>query len=171
MKTRMAFLLLLASGLIGLTSGCAGYRLGSMLPEDIKTVYVPSFLNETSEPLIEIECHRAIIEEIQRDGTLRIADERDADAIVRVTLRGYRIEPVVYDTRSRSNVRQYRIRITARLLMTRRADDSVIVERPTVRGEGVFTVAGDLSSSKLIGLPVAAADVARKLVQQMVEAW
>lgn len=170
MKTKISRLLL-ALGLVGLSSGCAGYRLGSMLPEDIKTVNVPSFVNETSEPLIEIDCHRAMIEELQRDGTLRVADAESADAIVRVKLRDYKLEPAVYDTRSRSNVRQYRIRITASLVMTRRVDDSVIVERPAVRGEGVFNVAGDLSSSKLIGLPVAADDVARKLVQQMVEAW
>ena len=170
MKTRSA-LLLLALGWVALSSGCAGYRLGSMLPEDIKTVHVPSFVNETSEPLIEIDCHRAMIEELQRDGTLRVADEENADAIVRVKLRDYKLEPVVYDTRSRSNVRQYRIRITANLVMTRRVDDSVIVERPSVRSEGVFNVSGDLSSSKLIGLPVAAADLARKLVQHMVEAW
>ncbi|HMP74858.1 MAG TPA: LptE family protein [Kiritimatiellia bacterium] len=158
-------------GLLLASSGCAGYRLGSMLPDDIKTVYVPSFLNETSEPLIEIDCQRAVIEELQRDGSLQIADEASADSIVRVRLREYRLEPVVFDTTSRSNVRQYRIRLTAAIVMTRRVDDTVIVERPAVRGEGVFTVAGDLSSSKLTGLPVAAADLARNIVQQMVEAW
>jgi hypothetical protein len=151
--------------------GCAGYKLGSMLPDDIRTVHVPSFVNETSEPLIEIECQRAMIEELQRDGSLRIADESAADAIVRVRLREYRLEPVVYDTIDRSNVRQYRIKLAASLMMTRSANDQVIVERPVVRGEGVFNVTGDLSSSKLAGLPVAAADLARNLVQQIVEAW
>lgn len=170
MRTKWLALLSVAVLAIGLT-GCAGYRLGSMLPTDIETVYVPSILNETSEPLIEIETTRAVIEQIQRDGSLRIAAEDTADAIVRIRIREYRIEPVAFDTTRRSDVRQYRIRMTASLLMTRRADDSVIVERPAVRGEGVFNMAGDLSSSKLIGLPVAAEDLATKLVQQMVEAW
>jgi hypothetical protein len=151
--------------------GCAGYKLGSMLPDDIRAVHVPSLVNETSEPLIEIECQRAVIEELQRDGSLRIADESTADAIVRVRLREYRLEPVVFDTIDRSNVRQYRIKLAASLVMTRSANDQVIVERPVVRGEGVFNVTGDLSSSKLAGLPVAAADLARNLVQQIVEAW
>lgn len=170
MKIRTLALMALVGALLG-SIGCAGYRLGSMLPPDIKSVYVPSFANETSEPLIEIECQRAVIEAIQRDGSLKVGDEGTADAIVRVRLREYKIEPVVYDTTRRSDVRQYRIKIAASLLMTRRADDTVIVERPTVRGEGVFNVAGDLSSSKLVGLPVAADDLAQKLVQQIVEAW
>lgn len=172
MKAISALLLavLIAASMLGAT-GCAGYKLGSMLPADVKTVYVPSFINETTEPLIEVECLRAVMEELQRDGSLRIADEENADAIVRVRLREYRLEPVVFDTTNRSNVRQYRIKLAASLVMTRRSNDSVIVERPIVRGEGVFNVLGDLSSSKLTGLPVAAADLARNLVQQMVEAW
>ncbi|MBW7908109.1 MAG: hypothetical protein H3C50_04205 [Kiritimatiellae bacterium] len=170
MKTKLLGLFALIALLLG-SIGCVGYRLGSMLPPDIQTVYIPSFLNETSEPLIEVECHRATVEALQRDGSLRIGDEETSDAIARIRLREYRIEPVVYDTTSRSNVKQYRIKMSASLVMTRRADDKVIVERPTVRGEGVFNVAGDLSSSKLIGLPVAAEDLARNIVQQMVEAW
>lgn len=158
-------------GLLLVSTGCAGYRLGSMLPDDIQTVYIPSFINETSEPLIEIDCQRGLVEALQRDGSLRIASEESADAIARVVLRSYTLEPTVYDTTRRSDVQQYRIRITARLLMTRRADDSVIVERPSVQGEGVFIVSGDLSSSKRLGLPVAATDLGNKLVQQMVEAW
>lgn len=162
---------ILALFAVAISSGCAGYRLGSMLPPDIKTVYVPSFKNETSEPLIETECHRAVIEELQRDGSLKIADEETADAILRVRIRDYRLEPVVFDPQNRSNVRQYRIKLTASMMMTRRETDQVIVERPAVRGEGVFNVTGDLSSSKLLGLPAASADLARNIVQQMVEAW
>lgn len=170
MKIKILSLLALLGLVLGNVS-CVGYRLGSMLPDDIKSVYVPSFLNETSEPLIEIDCQRAVIEALQLDGSLKVADESTADSIARVRITDYTLDPVVYDTTRRSDVRQYRIRLTASLVMTRRADDTVIVQRPKVRGEGVFDVAGDLSSSKLVGLPVAAKDLARNIVQQMVEAW
>ena len=40
-----------------------------------------------------------------------------------------------------------------------------------MRGEYVFPVAGDLSSSKLRGLPLAAEDLAHNLVEKVVEAW
>lgn len=166
---RTSLLALLAASVA--LAGCTGYRLGSMLPPDIRTVHVPSFINETSEPLLEIECHRAVIEALQRDGSLRITDEEAADAILRVRLHEYRLEPVVFDSRDASNVRQYRTKLAAAMTLTRKADGKVIVERPSVRGEGVFNVAGDLSSSKRTGLPAAAADLARNIVQQMVEAW
>lgn len=171
-RISVALIAIVALGSLAfLGTGCAGYRLGSMLPADIKSVYVPSFVNETSEPLIEAECQRAVIEALQRDGSLRLANEEDADAVLRVRLREYRLEPVVFDARDRSNVRQYRIKLSAAMVMSRQTTGEVIVERPSVRGEGVFNVTGDLSSSKLTGLPVAAADLARNIVQQMVEAW
>ena len=52
-------------------TGCAGYRLGTMLPPDIQSVAVPTFINRTSEPLLESETTRAAIREFQQDGSLR----------------------------------------------------------------------------------------------------
>jgi hypothetical protein len=67
--------------------GCVGYRLGSTLPKDIRTVYVPTFVNATGEPQVEAETTAAAIREFQKDGTLRIAaDERSADLVLSVTL-------------------------------------------------------------------------------------
>ena len=64
---------LAAALLLLLSAGCANYRLGSMLPADLKTVYVPTRKNETAEPLIEQDVTRAILSQIQMDGSLRVA--------------------------------------------------------------------------------------------------
>jgi len=47
----------------------------------------------------------------------------------------------------------------------------VVAESPRVIGEGVFQVVGDLTTSKATGLPIAAEDLGRRIVQQMVEVW
>lgn len=152
-------------------SGCAGYQLGSMLPPDIKTVHVPTFVNKTQEPLLEVATTRAAIQEFQRDGSLKVASADQADALLKVTLREYRIEPVAYTKEQKTTAKEYRIVLRASILLTRRADDSVVVESPEVIGEAVFPVAGDLSSSKLIGLPRAAEDLAHNIVEKVVEVW
>ena len=54
-------------------NGCAGYQLGSMLPPDIKTVHVPNFTNKTQEPFIVTETTKAVLEELQLDGSLELA--------------------------------------------------------------------------------------------------
>ena len=164
-------LALLAFGLVLSVNGCAGYRLGSMLPPDIKTVYVPTFVNKTSEPLLEVETTRAFLQELQRDGSLRVVNEEQADAVITVTLRSFSIDPVSYRTEQRTTAREYRILLSAGVVMTRRGSGSVVVDSPNVRGDYVFPIAGDLTSSKLRGIPLAAQDLAHNIVEKIVEVW
>ena len=67
-------IVLLVVGQISLLCGCAGYRLGTLLPPEIKTIHVPTFVNKTREPALEAETTGAAISEFQKDGTLRITD-------------------------------------------------------------------------------------------------
>lgn len=168
-RTAARFFLLLP--LLALCAGCAGYRVGSMLPGDVKTVFVPAVVNKSSEPLIEVEITQSLIRKIQQDGSLRIATEAEADAILTVALTGYKLEAVAYRKDVRAAANQYRINLAANFVMRRTKDASVVAEAPTVVGSAVFDVTGDLSSSKLTGNPQAASDLADKIVQRIVEYW
>jgi hypothetical protein len=155
-----------------LAAGCTGYRVGSMLPGDVKTVHVPTFINRTSEPLLEIDTTQAAISALQRDGSLRVVRSiNDADAFLEVVLTEYRIEPVSFRKDVRTAAQQYRAFITASMVMRRTSDQSVVVEAARIEGRYVFDVIGDLTSSKLQANPQAAADLANTLVQRMVEYW
>ena len=154
-----------------LLNGCAGYRLGSMLPADVKTVHVAPFLNKTREPLVEIESTQKTIEEIQRDGSLSVAKKDVADAVLEVTIVDFELQPVRYDTDRRTTARQYRMWLTANVVMKRTKDNTVIVDNPRVRGEYVFDMLGDLTSSKNRALPLAAEDLAHSIVETVVEVW
>lgn len=155
-----------------LAAGCAGYRVGSMLPGDVKTVHVPTFINRTSEPLLEIDTTQAAISALQRDGSLRVVrNVNDADAVLEVVLTEYRIEPVSFRKDVRTAAQQYRAFIIANMVMRRTSDQSVVVEAVRIEGKYVFDVIGDLTSSKLQANPQAATDLANTLVQRMVEYW
>ena len=165
------FALLLPALALTALPGCVGYRLGSMLPPDIKTISIPTFINKTAEPQIEIQTTRSAIEEIQRDGSLKIAAESQADAILQVKLTDYRIIPLVYEAQRKTAATEYRLTLYAAIVLTRRSDNTVIVENPRCYGEATFPVMGDMSSSKRIGLPKAAADLAHDIVQKVTEVW
>ena len=170
MKSKFAPALCIAFATL-LLNGCAGYKLGSMLPEDIKSVYVPTFLNKTREPLLENETTQKAIQEIQRDGSLTIATKENADAILEVTLADYLLTPVRYDTQHTTQAKEYRLWLTADIVLKRAKDDKIIVQRPHILGQYVFQVVGDLTSSKLIALPLAAQDLARNIISTCVEDW
>ena len=163
--------LLVTAGLILLASGCASYRLGSMLPDDIRTVYVPTCVNKTSEPLIEQDVTRSILSQIQMDGSLRVASEDDADTILEITLTKFWLDPVAYVAGKSSTANQYRMSIKASFVLRRRADNSVVVDSPSVTGWYDFDFAGDMTSSKNIALRPAAEDLGRRIVSQIVQYW
>jgi len=152
-------------------SGCTGYRVGSMLPGDIKTVFIPTFVNQTTEPLIENDATQATIERIQQDGSLIVTDESEADAILTVVLTEYDLVPVSYRKDIRTAAQQYRVFIRGKMEMRRTKDQSVVVESPRIEGKYVFDVVGDLSSSKLDANPSVSEDLAKNIVQLMVEYW
>ncbi|MBP7568681.1 MAG: LptE family protein [Acidobacteria bacterium] len=155
-----------------LLPGCVGYQLGSMLPPDIKTVYVESFVNQTDEPLIEVEATRAAVSEIQRDGSLRIVrNAAEADSVLRVALVGYSLSPIAYQKDRATATEEYKLVMTASVLLTRRASGAVVVEAPRVSGETTFILAGDLTTSKNAALPAAAQELGRRIVASLVEAW
>ena len=162
---------LAAAGLLLLVAGCANYRLGSMLPADIRTVSMSTCENKTSEPLIEQEVTRAILSQIQMDGSLRVASEDDADVVLEITLNRFWLDPVSYESGSASTANQYRMSIKASFALVRRADRSVVVESPSVTGWYDFDFAGDMSSSKAVALRPAADDLGRRIVSQIVQYW
>ena len=174
MKNKLAALsFVLSAAVIGLTlSGCATYKLGSMLPPEIRTVYVPTFLNETDEPFIEIDATRATVQALKIDGSLRLAGSPEiADSILKVTIVGYQLEPITYDTVRRTAANEYRLLISARVLLTNSKTGAVIAENPLIQGESTFDVAGDFTSSKARGLPAAVRDLGSRIVPAVVEAW
>ena len=160
-----------AALLLLFAAGCANYRLGSMLPKDIRTVYVPTCRNQTPEPLIEQDVTRAVLSQIQMDGSLRVASESDADVVLEVTLNRFWLDQVAYEAGSASTANQYRMSIKASFVLYRRSDRSVVVESPSVTGWYDFEFAGDMSSSKAIALQPTADDLGRRIISQIVQYW
>ena len=160
-----------AAGCLLLTAGCANYRLGSMLPEDIRTVYMPTCVNQTTEPQIEQDVTAAILSQIQMDGSLRVGPKETADTVLDVTLTRFWMDPVAYVQGAGSTANQYRMSIRASFVLRRRADNSVVAEAPAIIGWYDFDFAGDMTSSKNVALRPAADDLGRRIVNRIVQYW
>jgi hypothetical protein len=151
--------------------GCVGYKVGSMLPSDIRTVHVPTFINQTSEPLLEIYVTRAVIQKIQQDGSLKLAGPDEADAVLTVHITGFQLQALAFNRDRRTAAEEYRMYITSNVLMTRRVGGETIAESPDVTGNATFPVSGDLTSSKQRAYDEASEDLANLIVQRLVETW
>jgi hypothetical protein len=159
--------------------GCAGYQIGPVKPkimQGVQTIAVPTFRNETLEPRIEVLLASAVIKQIQQDGTYRVVRDNEADAI----LHGHLVEIRRRPARSvRGNVlqtREYTLELTVHYTIVNRVTGRELEVRNVVGTTSFFvsgsnTIAADVTQDERQALPIAAEDLAVRLVSQISEGW
>lgn len=179
MTTSLRFVRFVLPLLVLALGGCAGYQLGPIKPKTMRgvtTIAVPSFRNETLHPRVEVQMANTLIKQIQQDGTYRIADEKNADAILECTLLDIERRP----SRSvQGNVllsREYTLTLRVRYRVYNRVTGEDLESR-SVTGTTSFFVSGsnaraaDVLQDERQALPIAAEDMAVRLVSQISEGW
>jgi hypothetical protein len=170
---------LIPPALAVLLSGCAGYHIGPVKParfDGVKTLAVNTFRNDTLQPRVEVLLANAIIKQIQQDGTYKVADEGNADALLEGTLEEIRRRPSRYVRGNVLQTREYTLQIRVRYKITQRGTGKLLDER-TVAGNTSFFVSGsgsiaaDVNQDELQAFPLAAEELAARLVSQISEGW
>ncbi len=156
-----------------LLSGCAGYQLAGAKPNylrDIHTLAVPIFRNQTLLPRIEALITGTAIKQFQQDGTFRITTEEKADAI----LKGEIVAVTRSPARSvRGNVlatTEFNLQMRVRYTLTGR-DGTVLSGPAEIAGATSFFVGADVNTDERQALPLAAQELATRLVSQLSEGW
>ncbi|OGW86150.1 MAG: hypothetical protein A3A81_05175 [Omnitrophica bacterium RIFCSPLOWO2_01_FULL_45_10b] len=158
-----------------LLSGC-GYTQQAHLPSDIKTVTVKTFKNEIPpdeqfayRPGLEIELTNAIIDRIIFDGNLKIVDESKADAVLEGAVISYKQEGLRYDRLD--SVQEYRLFLVVKFKLVDRKTKKVIIEEPNFSGRAEFFVSRSPAVTRRTAANDATTDLARSLVDRIVEEW
>ena len=153
-------------------SGCANYRLGTTLASDLREVYVPTAVNNTSQPLASAELTRALMREIQREGNLRITDEASAKTRLDVEIVDYRQDSIRFT--NNNSPEEYRMVLKAKAVFSRTSPDAggktEIIQR-TFEGDETFTRGMDTITAQQQCLPRAAEKLAEQIIDACVSAW
>ncbi|MDQ3622355.1 MAG: LPS assembly lipoprotein LptE [Verrucomicrobiota bacterium] len=161
-------------------SGCAGYSVGPIKPKlmrEVDTIAVSSFQNETLEPRMEVLLANAVIKQLQQDGTYRIANEASADALLEGTLQEIDRRPARSVRGNVLQTREFDLVVRVRYRVVDRVTGKELDAR-TVTGSSSFFVSGstdtlsaDVNQDERQALPLAAEDLAERLVSQVSEGW
>jgi len=163
-------------------AGCAGYHVGTLLPERYKTIGVPMFRNETNQPNLGSLATNAVIEQLNVDRTLAVVDN-DPDLLLECTIIDYVRTPIRYkylrtlprdDEGSgllRSRPIEYRLTITVSAALKDLRGKEEIWSKRQFSGDHVFAAGGDLHSSERAILPMVMEDLAHDIVEAIVEGW
>jgi hypothetical protein len=123
--------------------GCA-YTPVEILPQHIKRIAVPTFINRTARYGIESKLTDAVIEEFIRDGHLSIAKKEQADAILTGEIVTYVLEPLSYD--AHEVVEQYKLWVVVNLTFKDLTTGEVLWEekRESIDGNLIGGIEGDV---------------------------
>jgi hypothetical protein len=149
---------------------CVGYQLGSSLPSDIQTIFIPTFKNQSDEPLVENKVTNETISEFQFDGSLEVVSRNSADLILEGTVTSLSLDPIAYQRQDTSKPNEYRLKLKADIELIR-ASTKEILARTSASGESTFNFVGNITSAKKAAIPKAARDLAENIVDEVIEIW
>ncbi|MBL7071466.1 MAG: hypothetical protein ISS26_04775 [Candidatus Omnitrophica bacterium] len=163
-------------------AGC-GYTAGSLLPPDIKTIYVDNFNNSieidqevTDEarytlyrPGLENDVTNIVVDRFIFDGNLKVANKDNADLILSGELIEYRQEALRYD--SDDNVEEYRVKVVVNVQVKDVAKDKLMWEEAGFTGESTYMTVGRFVVSEDTARENALEDLARRIVERTIEGW
>lgn len=159
-RLRVAALVAVASAL----AGC-GYSFHGTLPDHIKTIAVPIFVNRTQQPAVESVITRAIVDAFATNGRLRVVRPEDADAILDGEVIGYTVGPIAVDPSLA--VQQYRLGVTLNLRLRDLRRNEVLFEQTNFTEQADFRVAGSVAQTLSVeagALQQAATEIGRSVV-------
>lgn len=99
--------------LIALSSGCYSFR--GQVAGDIKSIAIPTLSNESTEFGLAETVTDELIRAFQRDGTLKVLSEGQADATLVGSLVDVRDEPYTARSEGGITVDEYRFSMTCRM--------------------------------------------------------
>jgi len=132
------------SGLLG-----CGYSLvgtgSSALPPTMKTVYVPTFINDTTVVGLEQRLTDAVIRELSARGRLKpVSDRAAADAELSGRLTSCSVAPVRFDANGIAV--EYQVTVTGKLVLTEKVTDKPVFSEPAYLFRQPYKVPSSASS-------------------------
>lgn len=156
-----------------LLTGCLGYHVGPVKPSvlrDVHGIAVPTFENKTLLPRVEVLITDSVIKQLQQDGTYRIANENNADAVLKAEIS----EIIRTPARSlRGNVlatTEFNLAMHVKYKLET-PSGTVLMPSTEVVGTTSFFVGEDVTTDERQALPLAAEELAIHLVTQLSEGW
>lgn len=111
-----------------LLNGC-GYTLvgkGNFLPEHIRNLQVPTFVNKTTRVELEQRLTQAVADEfVSRGGMRLVNNESQADAILRGSIESFGITPIAFNEQGRAT--RYQISVNANIELVDRTNDNAVL--------------------------------------------
>ncbi len=146
-------------------AGCSSYRWASRVPEELRTVAVPVFENQSMNAELGPMISQYTLREFQREGTFAIRRTGDSSIEVQGIVTKATRFAIAFDRNYGLRASEYRYVVEANVSIINKETGKVLQENRPYRAETTFLTQGDV----LTGERNAAARIAQDMARQIVD--
>ncbi|MEW6008595.1 MAG: LPS assembly lipoprotein LptE [Candidatus Omnitrophota bacterium] len=163
--------------------GCGYTSRSSIYPAGTSIAIKPFFnkiniTDETSEnrrlisyfPLLETKVTNAVVDRFILDGNLKIARFDYCNLILEGEIVKYQRDALQYADNN-EDVQEYRVILFTNLTLRDAKTQNVIWQENNFAGEATYYTQGPLTKSETSAVEAAVSDLARRIVERVVESW
>ena len=151
-----------------LTCGCGtSYSWRSSVPDEMRTVSVPTFRNESEVNELGAVATRQILREFQREGTFRIRTTGDAALEIQGVIKSASFGTIAYDRKTYGRLSASEFRAEAEVSVIDKRDRKVLVDNRKYVATATFTSRADRTTAMRDASGRLADDLARQVVNDL----
>jgi hypothetical protein len=163
--------LLATASALALAAGCATYRFGSSVPEELRTIAVPVFENASGYPEIDAVVTQYVLRELQREGTFKIRHMDDASLKLLGKVEKAELQAISYDRNYSARTSEYRYTLVAEITLVERGTGKLLLNAVPIKASTTFLTHGDMLTGMQDAYPRIAKDLSRGIVDAVLAHW
>ncbi|MFC1709105.1 LPS assembly lipoprotein LptE [Candidatus Omnitrophota bacterium] len=176
--------ILVAIGIFGLIVCCGCGYTTRVYIGPYQSIYVAPFKNNVNVastgseysryvsyyPLLESTITSAVIDRFIFDGNLKVIKQENADIVLKGELISYKRDAARY-AENNEDVTEYRITIIINMGLYNNKTGEQIWQKNSFAGDSSYHITGSQAKTEKAALDSAISDLARRVVEELVEAW
>ena len=148
--------------------GCGtDYAWRSSVPQDMRTVSVPTFRNESELQEAGAVAARQVLREFQREGTFAIRGSDDAALQVQGTVKSVSSPMVAYDRKQSLRLRGYEMSAVVSVSVVDKRRGKVLVDNRIYSATASFVASDDITTAQRDASGRVMDDIARQVVDDV----
>lgn len=159
--------------LITLISGC-GYKIGSIMHPQVKSIAIAPITNETLEPMAAAYMRQSLCEQFQFDSSLKVKNLEEADCVLYGRVIDIKVSASVNDTYDLEQTyipAESSVSVAFEFTIIIPGQAKPLINKRQVSGSASFQVMADQDITRRRGIQQACRNAAQEAVTYTVEAW
>ncbi len=174
MKILFKLILIPVLAVLLLPVGGCGYKMGSLMHQQVKSIAIAPITNETLEPFVSADMRGSLCEKFQFDNSLKIKDLQTADCILYGKIVDIVTNAVAEDStddQQTYRAAEWSVSVTFEFVVMIPGRKNPLINKRRVTGLADYQVMADQAVTRRRGVKQACRDAAEQAVVYTTEAW